>query len=178
MSLIQEALKRKAEEKGETVFSPGGTTGIHSSQPKAKGPNIPLIILTVLLAAGLFAGLIGLASYLMPPDDNKLVAEPPRIMPTESLPPEPAQPLPAIESPPKEPAVSAAAGEPELPVQIEWPELNLSGIASGENQRIAIINGKMLSSGRTVSGVTVLDVGESDVIVEYMGEQRILHVDE
>ncbi|MFA7257507.1 MAG: hypothetical protein WC047_08045, partial [Kiritimatiellales bacterium] len=66
----------------------------------------------------------------------------------------------------------------EQPVQKPWPELTLTGIAQGDNQSLAIINGKMISAGRKLGEVTIVEVHDRSVIVEYGGECRVLYIGE
>ncbi len=59
-----------------------------------------------------------------------------------------------------------------------WPKLELTGFASGGGQRMVFINGKMLPAGREIAGVRIVQIGKTEVLVEYKGERRILRVDQ
>ena len=68
--------------------------------------------------------------------------------------------------------------EPAPVIPVVWPELKLTGIAQSDSQSIAVINGKMLSVGRTLGTVTVKEVNENNAVVECQGERRILYIGE
>lgn len=191
MSLIQDALKRKAEETPEPVQqeTPSVLHESPTAAPEPVGEPKPLlIILIVLLIAALLVALGGLAFSLL-----KAPAKPveiPHTKPAEPVIEKPAEvpalpvtPPPAITppAPVAVPAVEPVAVEPvavEPPVTEAWPELKLTGIASSGSQRIAIINGRMLTVGRRIGEVIVREVRETQAVVEFRGERRTLHVDE
>lgn len=189
MSLIQDALKRKSEEQAETAAlapaTANGTVSGRSPETEAKSPQPLLIVLISLLTAIVLAALSGLAFYLirMPPPAAAVPASggsPAAAAAPEESPSVPPTSSPVVETseelrpPPPAPAHDIPAQEIRNP----WPELKLTGIASGGNQRIAIINGKMLTPGRTIEAVTVREVHEGRVVVEFQGERRTLHVNE
>lgn len=186
MSLIQDALKRKAE---EATSQPPRHTPKSEPLPKEKQPAQPkthtvlLIFLVVLLLLILLAGT---AVYLIGrplPAPEKTTAMPmvPPEIPTVSIPVAQAE-----SATPAEPSAPATEPDPEPepepqpdPTPIgDWPELELSGIASSGTRGIAIINGKMLSAGRRLGDVIVREVQEAGVVVEYGGERRILYINE
>jgi len=182
MSLIQDALKRQSEER------PGVPPPVIPAEPPAPAAgknNRPrlLVILTVVL----IAVLTGLGIYLIKPN--------PKNIPVVIPPPAPAAPVAPIAAPqpvtPPEPPVQMVETtkvetvvdpvkkeEPAPEKPIEWPELNLTGIAQSDNQSLAVINGKMLSAGRTMGKVTIREVTPTNVVVEYQGERRILYIGE
>jgi hypothetical protein len=191
MSLIQDALKRKSEETGnsrppETADDPA------LNQPAEEIPPRPLFsILSIVLISALLIILSGLGIYLILPKHQASVQQPAPVAVMKPAaviaPPEPvavpAAPAPVI-APPAEPAKAEPVAEPvkkEEPapvVQIVWPELKLTGIAQSDNQSIAILNGRMLVAGRKLGEVLVKEVHETDVVVEYLGERRILYINE
>lgn len=185
MSLIQDALKRKAEETPAPEQIP--EIKLSESPETPKGPQPLLIALIVLLIAALLVALGGLAfSLIRAATPSAPVKAPgtqtaaPAAATPQAIPSAPALLPPAIKPPEPAvpPAVDSAPIAVEPPVLEEWPELNLTGIASSGNQRIAIINGKMLTVGRRLGEVIVREVGVTRAIVEFRGEQRVLHVDE
>jgi len=166
MSLIQDALKRKREE--ESLRPPQKAPSVNEPEPfpfPAEKPErnssqrllIPIIAVIVLLL------IIFGAIQLLHTDTQKateVVKEKPKVV-TE----EPA-PEPIIETKPAE--------TPDN----EWPKLKLTGFASGGGLQRVIINGKILSEGRIIKGARIVQVGRDEVIVEFEGERRILHVDD
>jgi hypothetical protein len=182
MSLIQDALKRQAEETSAT-HPPKTPPVVAARQPSLKAKPTPslLLVIIMLLVVILLITFSGLALYLLrsPASSADSVASPTNVelpltlVQTPAAVPLTSAPSPAITAP--EPTEDPASEPDIIPA---WPELNLTGIASSGNQRIAIINGKMLSAGRTVGDVTICDVSETEVVVEFCGERRTLHVDE
>ncbi len=192
MSLIQDALKRKSEEKTGNL-PPEIPVEILERPEDKNNTRSPFIIVTVLLVAGLIAVLAGIGIYLikpeaLPPVIQKPVAVAPAPVPPAAV-PEPvavqeALIIPAVKTTAVETVTAEIIAEPakkEAPVtelKETWPELKLTGIAQSDNQSIAVINGKMLSAGRTLGKVIVREVTGTDVVVEYHGERRVLHIDE
>jgi hypothetical protein len=196
MSLIQDALKRKSEEPGES--RPPEIPGEPSlDQPAEEIPPRPLFsILSIVLISVLLIILSGLGIYLIIPKHQASVQQPAPVAAIEPTPviapPEPvavpSAPAPVIAPPVESAKVEPAKAEPVAePVkndepapaaQIVWPELKLTGIAQSDNQSIAILNGKMLVTGRKLGEVLVKEVHETDVIVEYLGERRVLYINE
>jgi hypothetical protein len=198
MSLIQDALKRKSEEPGES--RPPEIPGEPSlDQPAEEIPPRPLFsILSIVLISVLLIILSGLGIYLIIPKHQASVQQPAPVAAIEPAaviapaPPEPvavpAAPAPVIAPPVESAKVEPAKAdpvaepvkndEPALAAQIVWPELKLTGIAQSGNQSIAILNGKMLITGRKLGEVLVKEVHETDVIVEYLGECRVLYINE
>lgn len=183
MSLIQDALKRKLEEAGEnpTSLPPQETAAAPSNE---KRPQPLMIALILLLLAGLITLLIGLSLYLIKPKQQAPAPAVQSPAPVEN--PAPAVPVVVIPAPvvPKEPAAVEAVAEPVVEAapapeaKSEWPELKLAGIAKMENQSLAILNGKMISAGRTLGEVLVVEVNGQDIVVDYRGERRILYINE
>jgi hypothetical protein len=198
MSLIQEALKRKSE---ETEKEPAGTppvqTPVSPVSPTPSQPKTHTVFLIVLIVLLMFALLGGAGIYLIG-RPRSVAIKPPTTVPEtkvvddktvkettthEDTPTTPVKPLiekltvqqvaPTIK--PKE-AVQIEESNP-IP-KLDWPELRVTGIASSGTRRIAIINGKMLSVGRTLGDVIVSEIGQTTVTVELQGECRILYVDE
>ncbi len=190
MSLIQDALKRKSEEPVE----------IRPPEMPAEPPDLPIgennprplfSILSIVLISVLLIILSGLGLYLIIPKHHAPTQQPAPVAVTKPVAPAvapepvvaPAAPAPVI-APPAEPAKAEPVVEPvkkeEPPpvVQIVWPELKLTGIAQNGSQSIAILNGKMLIAGRKLGEVLVKEVHETYVIVEYLGERRVLYINE
>jgi hypothetical protein len=196
MSLIQDALKRKSEEPGESR-PPEIPVEPSFAQPAEEIPPRPLFsILSIVLISVLLIILSGLGIYLIIPKHQASVQQPAPVAAIEPTPviapPEPvavpSAPAPVIAPPVESAKVEPAKAEPVAePVkndepapaaQIVWPELKLTGIAQSDNQSIAILNGKMLVTGRKLGEVLVKEVHETDVIVEYLGERRVLYINE
>lgn len=204
MSLIQDALKRKSEEPVE-IQPPEMPVEPPDLPIGEKNPRPLFSILSIVLISVLLIILSGLGLYLIIPKHHAPTQQPAHVAVTKpvapAVAPEPvavlATPAPVI-APPAEPTkvelvvepakAEAAKAEPvvepvknEEPapvVQIVWPELKLTGIAQSGNQSIAILNGKMLVAGRKLGEVLVKEVHETDVIVEYLGERRVLYINE
>jgi hypothetical protein len=185
MSLIQDALKRKTEESvpNQPPAAPADQTPSETPVP-VKSPKPYQAVLLILLVTLLLAVPIGYSLYLMKPKPRpvpatvaeKTVSAPEAPAPEpEAMPVPPPAPHVQITKPPVEPAPEETTAQE---TKLTWPELKLTGIASSGNQRIAILNGKMLCVGRQAGEVIVREVRETEVVVELHGEQRILHVDE
>jgi hypothetical protein len=172
MSLIQDALKRKAE---ETVNTPAPAAPAAGPAPSGKNQQLLLIALVVLLLGGVLAALVGLSLYLIKPKAS-LVGKPVATVST----PEPAV-TPEAPVQPVEPAEAKPEITPEKPVpeaKPVWPELTLTGIAQSGGQSLAVLNGKMIPAGRNVGDVTLVEVNDGHVVVEYCGERRTLYINE
>lgn len=189
MSLIQDALKRKSEEMPPVQPVVPETQPASAEEDVAsKGPQSVMILLIILLIIALLVALGGLAFSLIHSGkknkDQKPAAAAPAIEIPAEVPIAPVVAAPRVEAPTPvaEPApVAAPDVEPvviEQPAVEPWPELKLTGIASSGNQRIAIINGKMITAGRVIGEVLVREVRDEQAIVEFRGERRILHVNE
>ncbi len=191
MSLIQDALKRKSEEPGESR-PPEIPIEPSPGQPAEETPARPLFsILGIVLISVLLVILSGLGIYLIMPKQHTPAQQPAPVAAIEPAPviapPEPVV-VPAVPAPVIAPAIEPAKVEPVVEpvkkedpapvVQIVWPELKLTGIAQSGSQSIAILNGKMLIAGRKLGKVLVTEVHETDVIVEYLGERRVLYINE
>lgn len=186
MSLIQEALKRQAEEQPAVILPKMPVEPGEPPEDK-KRPRPLQIITTALLATGLIAVLTGLGIYLIKPKTHSAAVKTPA--PAASVKPPaaahipaavPEKPVTANEPAKTEPVAVAPVKkkEPAPEINQAWPELKLTGIAQGESQSIAILNGKMLTAGRTLGDVTVKEVHNADVVVEYRGERRVLYLNE
>lgn len=174
MSLIQDALKRKTEEQHtfppqNTVPPPAPLTepapspGFENEMPPPHSPERKLFIF-LLVAFILILLVIGISVYFILQASQEESSTPPvaeSVLPTAI-----AETIKPVEPPPA--AVKKSKNN--------WPELNFSGSASAGNQRLAIINGRMISAGSSVLGVKVLEIGKSQILVEYKGEKRVLQV--
>lgn len=168
MSLIQDALKRKAEDSGIPPPAPMSRyEPRNEAAKKVKKTQTFVIILVTLLIAVLITGGIGLTVYLIKP--SLLTARfSPKAAPADT----------AQDAPIEIAATKPDAKEPPAPkAPVVWPTLELTGIARGASQSMAIINGKMLETGRTIDGVKIIDVQDDGVIVECGGERRTLHIE-
>lgn len=185
MSLIQDALKRKQEELPKEAAPPAQEPRpVPEREPKAPQPI--LIMLIVLLIIALLVALGGLAFSLIYSTQKPLAAETQEpVAAVEAVPQNvPAEPVgtepPAVQPPEAPPAETAeVANETPAPaVGPQWPELKLDGIAQAGSRRLAILNGKMVPTGRDLGEISVLEVTDSSVTVEYRGERRILYINE
>lgn len=180
MSLIQEALKRKSEEASQREIE-APPPSPPAAPPTPPAPRLqPLFFLgalLVLLLGGAFYQLQRSTLFLTKAPD---APESPTDQPIRSAHPSEAPPTSmasaTAESTPDEPERSQPV-QPEPAPELTWPELTYSGAAAGGNQVLAIINGRMISAGETIQGARVLQIGKSEVLVEYKGQKRILHVD-
>jgi len=61
---------------------------------------------------------------------------------------------------------------------VKWPALKLTGIlrGSGPAESTAFINGKMISAGQTIDGVTIVEIQADGVLLKYGAETRFLRV--
>ena len=168
MSLIQEALKRKTEEQRHLPpQAPPAPTPPPEPPPLPKPApastqkkHVPLSTLILLLLMTAMGGYLLMSRLPKPAAAQKTEPAPVETEPHPTVQPEP-EPEPEKEVPAAKPAVN-------------WPELTYSGAAAGGSHVLAIINGRMLSIGDSIQGVTVLKIGKTDVMVEYQGEKRIL----
>jgi hypothetical protein len=189
MSLIQDALKRKSEELPPVQPVVPGTQPTSAEEAAMpKGPQSVLVLLIILLIIALLVALGGLAFSLIHSGKKNKEQTPAAMVPAVEIPAE-VPVAPVVTAPQAEALEPAAAPAPvtapvvepvviEQPVVEPWPELTLTGIASSGNQRIAIINGKMITAGRIIGEVLVREVRDDQAIVEFRGERRILHVNE
>ncbi|MEI8206771.1 MAG: hypothetical protein WCG03_07830 [Kiritimatiellales bacterium] len=195
MSLIQDALKRQAEENAGTHLPEQPIGPLDQPPEKKKNKALPIVPLILFLVVFLVA-LLGLSLYLIRPKLKTVPKVTRTSVPVETvaLPaaPEPAKvlntPVPLIETKnvelAVEPVTRAVAkeqdviAEPMLKIKRPWPELKLTGIAQGDRQSLAILNGKMLSAGRKLGEVTIIEVRDGSILVEYKGERRTLYIGE
>jgi hypothetical protein len=63
--------------------------------------------------------------------------------------------------------------------KVRWPRLKLTGFGTSTDglESFAIINGEQMHPGQIVDKVAVVEVRAHDVVVEYMGERKMLTVD-
>ncbi|MBI9019920.1 MAG: hypothetical protein JEZ10_01525 [Verrucomicrobia bacterium] len=179
MSLIQDALKRKLEEeqflppKEKPATPPAAAPDPTPAPAQKPAPDSTKLLL--LLVAIIVLLLIGLGVYLLlRPAAGTRSAEPARSEPVAVQPV--IEEVKAVEKP-VEAAPPAVEKEPAPPPGVQWPELNLTGFASGGTERLVIINGKTLSTGSRIEGARILQIGKNEVAIEYQGEQHILRVD-
>ena len=187
MSLIQDALKRKTEEQHPLPEAPPPQipaappepppAAEPAAVPPAKDPAskkwfviLAVAVVLILLAIGSIMHIV----YLREPEATVEVSEPPaKIEPVPAPAPVVAPVAPLVAEPVPKPAAPAPQEK-----KIDWPDLSFSGSAVGGNQILAIINGRMLSVGNRIKGVEVLQIGKTEVLVEFQGEKRVLSVDD
>jgi hypothetical protein len=190
MSLIQDALKRKSEETPvPDIPSPVVQSEPASPPAGEKSPKMPQLILLLLLLAALLAALIGYSLHLIKQKPLHLPLVVKKPAPAAPAVPKPVAQAPTVEVPAPivqviETAKVATVVDPVKNVEpapeskLIWPELKLTGIASSGSQQLAILNGKTLPSGRKLGEVTIVQVQEQAVVVEYCGERRVLYIGE
>ncbi len=163
MSLIQDALKRKREE--ETVAPPQEAPAAPPViDPKPIKPNPTPDKLLIALILLIIVSLISIGIIKL----NRAPATESKAAPKAT----PKQPVETVKAPSVvEKIIKKITGD-------GWPELKLTGFASGGGQRMVFINGKMLGAGREIAGVRIVQIGKTEVLVEYKGERRILRVDQ
>jgi Type II secretion system protein B len=85
---------------------------------------------------------------------------------------EPAAPAVVVAPTPPPPAETNKPPPPPPPP--EFPSLNLEGFVYNGARSTAVINGKTVQLGESVSGVTVVAIEPDGVTVEFQGERRVL----
>jgi hypothetical protein len=178
MSLIQDALKRKTEEHPPLSLAPQPAAPLKPDAPPPAQKTPPdssakklFIILSLLIALILL--LIGAGIFI---STSRSVVRFDTVEIQTAAPPGPPAPAPSI-APPPVPAPKPVEA-PATTKKTNWPDLSYAGSAVGGSQVLAIINGRMLSVGDRISGAEVLQIGKTEVLVEYKGEKRILRVDD
>jgi len=163
MSLIQDALKRKRE---EAVVSPAKEAPppappsaspeppAPENKPKQSPTKLPLILIAIVLLLLIAFGAIKLLRTAPP-------AQVENTNPTVIV----------KKSSPVKKVIEKITG-------VQWPKLKLTGFASGGGQQMVFINGKMLTEGREIDGARIIQIGKTEVLVDYQGERRILRVDD
>ncbi|MDD5018863.1 MAG: general secretion pathway protein GspB [Candidatus Omnitrophica bacterium] len=91
-------------------------------------------------------------------------------VPAAPLPPPVA--APAVPAPVVEVLKTSVPAEPASALPI--PSLSLSGILYSDNERLALINGKVVPEGGTVDGVRVEKIGSDEVELSFEGQKIIL----
>lgn len=212
MSIIQEALKRKAEEQPpprapvKTPLSarPSAATD-PASTASVRQPHTVVILLTVLILVLVIAGALAATLFFLwnqtahptpgtaqieehaPVDREKALPRETTAVPADQpaeKPPVPTgqttlPPQPVAESRPVEPAQEPRTTAPDSTMSdVEWPELRVSGIAVSDQRRLAWVNGQLLSEGRTIAGVRLVEIGDREVIFSLQGETRIIYLTE
>ena len=183
MSLIQDALKRKREE--NAVIPPQETTPPPAAKPepqlpkdKPKSPSDKLILFLVLFIVLTLIS-IGAMKFFRSPSE----ATTSTINVKSTVDPSEAESTVDVKSTvdPSEGTVKAPAPIAKVIKKIrnvKWPKLELTGFVASGGQRRVFINGKMLAEGREVEGARIVQIGKTEVLVEYQGERHILRVDD
>ncbi len=187
MSLIQDALKRKTEEKHPLPdILPTPSPSQPPIEPPAKPPVEPPVqpaptkwsiepmnssmkkfFIILVAAVVVILILIGTSIYMYLNAPKTPVEEENTGKPAASV---------VMVQPAAVPAPAMVA-TPKAKPDDNWPDLNFSGSAAGGSQILAVINGRMLSVGNRINGAKVLQIGKNEVLVEFEGEKRILRVD-
>lgn len=194
MSLIQEALKRKTEEEHRLPEQPEVPQPAPPAEkppeplppqvpvsPKPPSNNTPALIAVIILLLFIICG----GTYILLQHKKTAAAQSspePKPIQVSEAPVTPDLP-PVLEAAPEPAPKPSPEPEPEPPPEeapepaVKWPDLNYSGAAASGNQVLAIINGRMLSIGDKIQEVKVLQIGKTEVLVEFKGEKRILRLD-
>ena len=195
MSLINDALRRKDDAKrnpGSTPASGAPMQPVHSA-PKSDaspfGPILLIVIAIVVVLGGwfLFKGWRGQTTTVVttpPPVETPVletvVSQPETVVPPAASPTSPVTNLIATTTtePASEPATDSpdtnatVAAEPVPPP----PPLKLQGIIFRLRNPTAMINGKSLLVGESVSGARVTKIEKDQVTLERDGKTVILNL--
>lgn len=187
MSLIQEALKRKTEDQGASQQPQPPALPEEKKPERNLKPIITAgIFLVVMGALGLFGYNLITKSFS---DDQPIT--PPETQPITKEIKMPASPLErqkALQEKNAEAvkqAEDARTVEPEAKPRLfkttaparkpaNWPPIKLSGFATGSNEKLAIINNKIMREGQIVAGATIIKILPNKVVMEFEGEVRSL----
>ena len=110
------------------------------------------------------------------------VVKPPPVQPLSPVAPVPAPPSQPVVNPPPAATVVAAVPPPALPSAsapgMAWPPVRITGVMarSGKGQQSAIINDSLINVGESLDGMTLVEVRENGVVMEYRRETRVFSV--
>lgn len=150
-----------------------------------EAPSPWTMLVTMLL---LIAGLL-LASALMMNHLSKATAESGEMKFGFSELLEKAKALTAQVTPPQTEETVSTQSSPSSPLdslkqivssdKVRWPRLKLTGFGTSADglESFAIINGDQVHPGQMIGKVNVVEVRTHAVVVEYMGEQKLLTTD-
>ncbi len=179
MSLIQDALKRKREEAPllPAQETPPAVPPVEpeppapESTPKPSPDKLLLSLVFLIIALLISLGITRLLHARPEPAPAEAV--------TKTVEPAAEETDVIVRKPVLVPVVEPAP-EPEPVPEPEdvWPAFKLSGFASGGGQRMAVINGRMLSAGSRIKDGRVVEIGEDYAVIEYQGKQRTIYSDD
>jgi len=169
--------------------------------PRRRRPALAMSAAAILLLTGLLWGRFGTGLTETPPTVHAKPATPQTVpdlpangattpalnhdvRPGDPMPPTPQEPSKAPElvaaTPVPEPTPHAElvqpAVEPAQPAPPAFPELKLQGIFLTAKNPSAIINGKTLHANETIKGARVLEIGPSNVTIEFQGERKTFNL--
>ena len=196
MSLINDALRRKGQEKKETTPEKSDGSPMEPVHPVSRdkvsylGPILMVLIVFVLFLAGLlfWKGLqtkkeLGATSPKQDQtflrgdhtDANTKTTVQPGIIVTQIVAATPTQTLTEIAPTNLAATNSSAATNPPIALAPPGPPpLKLQGIFYRPSNPTAMINGKTVAIGELVSGARVLKIERQEVSVERNGKQEVL----
>ncbi|MDD5483068.1 MAG: hypothetical protein PHP98_05395 [Kiritimatiellae bacterium] len=134
-------------------------------------------------AAAIPAANANIADIPPPPAERTVTAPAAEPMPQQitatagkESPPVAAEPKPVAVKPP--PVMAKKPPAPPVRPPLKWPVLKLTGIlrGMGPNESTALINGRMIGTGQTIEGATVVEVQTDGVFLKYGDEKRFLRV--
>ena len=139
-------------------------------------PNFPMVATVVPAVPAV--PVIATNPVVPPPSPQPPIPQPP--IPPPPIPPPPTPiPLANLE-PPAVPMTNAPpVPKPVVPpvfppATVEFPELKLQGISRGKKKTFVTMNGKTVSLGDRIEGVTLLKIDADSVTVEKGGAKREL----
>lgn len=135
-------------------------------------PAITMLTTMLLLTAGFILSSIMLGHYMMTPrTENKNIHAAITLL-TKTFSTEKAEKETETSN------LNALFSERDL--MTHWPRLKLAGFGKSEDEssNFAIINGKKVHPGQSIAGkVTLVEIRDHDVMVEFKGETRILTIE-
>lgn len=192
MSLIQEALKRKTEEKNDPQSPPRPPALPAKKKARKFKPAVTMIIFLATMTA---LALFGYDLITKSVQSQKDTPTSKNILHAQNI-PIPASPHERqkrlhseTETPRKDSTEGAQKESTDLPEQdpprlfkrpaitkksASWPVINLTGFGTAPDGRLAIINGKIMREGQTIEGATITHILAHKIIMEYQGETRSL----
>lgn len=174
MSLINDALKKAAKEKGPSEKDPSfGSEGFDIPPPKIRKDRKGILILASVSIGVLTFGILLLTiAKSFPP--RRPALEVAQIAKREALSEETASlPLPPPPEPPPpekktEPLPQTPQPPPSIPIQ---SPLALNGIVHGNGEELAILNNQISRIGDEIDGATLQEIGNDFVILEKEGKR-------
>ena len=163
MSLINDALKKAAKEKGSSEKTPSfGSEGFDLSPPqKGWRGRRKIVFFTIPAAVLVFLGVVVAVSLKPQPLPKKAptpiqaVKEQVPTSPPVSLSPPPSAPTTSLPPP--------SSLVPSIPIE---SSIALNGIVHGEGEEFAIINNQISRIGDEIDGSVLQEIGKDFVIFE------------